>query len=180
MSILSISDAEMAMLTINRYCHSHVEFKNLLKYFEGSASEGHVHSHIVVHSKDLHDKMQIFTRPIMITSEWEPYQIVWVNEAFTKVFGYRLDECVRHTPRMLSGEKTHTQQTRWHANDCSQSLIGYCNGAVCESVITNYTKDKKELNVEASTAYAAMTNQTHSSIQRMPRCFVTTYTVQEE
>ena len=68
-------------------------------------------------------------------------EIIYVNDAFTRMTGYQADEVIHKTPRLLQGPKSD-----WAA--LSRLKLAMKRGESCELNTINYTKDGNEHRVE--------------------------------
>ena len=78
---------------------------------------------------------------MMITENKPEYPIVFVNNAFTRITGYRNDELVGKSPSLLQGPKTD----RAVLGRLSEDLAA---GRMFHGIATNYRKDGSEFMME--------------------------------
>nr|MBC7614359.1 PAS domain S-box protein [Pseudopedobacter sp.] len=93
------------------------------------------------HLKLLESVITNTTDAVMIT-EAEPFdlpgpQILYVNEAFTKMTGYTSEEVIGKTPRILQGPKTNKEELK-RLDKCLRSW------SLCEATLINYKKNGEQ------------------------------------
>ena len=78
---------------------------------------------------------------MMITENKPEYPIVFVNEAFTRLTGYRNEELVGQSPSILQGPKTDRKVLDRLKKDLS-------SGGMFHGIAVNYRKDGSEFLME--------------------------------
>ncbi len=78
---------------------------------------------------------------MMITENKPEYPIVFVNQAFTRITGYRNEELVGQSPSILQGPKTDPEVIGRLREDLSA-------GRVFHGIAVNYRKDGSEFMME--------------------------------
>ena len=73
--------------------------------------------------------------------EWPGPKILFVNPAMTRITGYRADELIGQTPRLLQGQRTNRKQIARMRQQLSEG-----KSYLCDTV--NYRKDGSEYDVE--------------------------------
>ena len=136
--------------------HSDISWFSVNGYFEGNKNSEH--GFIVISFLDVTDKKNQFsfeeivhnTQDVIIVTEAESIErpfgpkIVYVNKAFETMSGYRSDEVIGETPRILQGQETD-KATLLRIREALQQK------KQCTETVLNFTKTGKpywlELNI---------------------------------
>lgn len=76
--------------------------------------------------------------PIMITTLYEPFLIVFINNVFTEIFGWTLAEARKRSPKMLQGKHTNHNATKFKKRCCENGGDNECDFPVIVQTINHH------------------------------------------